>query len=118
MTRGEIWTIAGGTDYAGKPRPAVVLQSDNYDHLESVVVCLFTSDKARAPFVRIPVFPSLDNGLKRPCWLMVDKISTMPRTKLGSRIGVLDTPTLNELSQAIITFLNLSGEIRPHTRRR
>ena len=114
MNRGEIWTVAGGPAYAGKPRPAVILQADHFRGLESVTLCLFTSDDARAPIVRIPVYPTPENGLRSPSWLMVDKIVTVSRDKLGSRVGVLDRETLFELSRAITIFLNLAPERSRH----
>ena len=58
MKRGEIWTAAGGKDYAGKPRPVVIVQDDSFDATESVTVCGFTSDPTDAPFARITVEPS------------------------------------------------------------
>src|ERR1035438_8579694 len=99
MKRGEIWTVAGGPHYPSKPRPAVIVQGDSYSNTDSIAICLFTSDNTHAPSVRIPVFPTADNGLRFPSWLMVDKIVTVPRAKLGSRVGLLDKTTLVELSR-------------------
>ncbi len=57
MKRGEIWTVAGGKGYAGKPRPVVILQDDRFDKTGSITVCAFTSDPTEAPLFRLPVGP-------------------------------------------------------------
>ena len=118
MERGEIWTMAGGPHYTSKPRPVVVLQNDLFADLDSITVCSLTSqDIGVAPF-RIPVFPTADNGLRLPSWLMADKTSSAPRTKLGSRVGRLDRATLAELSRAVIVFLHLDAGRPSATRSR
>ncbi|MGH9155709.1 MAG: type II toxin-antitoxin system PemK/MazF family toxin, partial [Acidimicrobiales bacterium] len=89
MSRGEIWTAAAGTGYVGKPRPVVIIQDDRFDATDSVTVCAFTTDPTEAPLLRIPVAPDEINGLRESCSLMVDKITTVPRAKLGERIGRL-----------------------------
>ena len=58
MRRGELWTVAGGKDYAGKPRPAVILQDDRFDMTDSITVCAFTTDPTDAPLFRLPVEPN------------------------------------------------------------
>ena len=107
MTRGEIWTVAGGKDYAAKPRPVVTLQDERFDSLESVTVCGFTSDTSLAPLFRIVVEPNPRNGLKTVSQMMADKVTTVPKTKLGERIGCLDAEDMARLNRAILTFLNL-----------
>ncbi|HEV7983184.1 MAG TPA: type II toxin-antitoxin system PemK/MazF family toxin, partial [Xanthobacteraceae bacterium] len=77
MKRGEIWTIAGGPDYAGKARPAVILQDDRFDTIDSITVCAFTTDPTDAPLFRLPVEPTEGNGLRSMSRLMVDKITTV-----------------------------------------
>ena len=109
MRRGEIWTVAGGTDYAGKPRPAVILQDDRFDATSSITICAFTTDTADAPLFRLPVAPNQENGLRAPCRLMVDKITTVPKTKIGFRVGRLDDEDLIRLNRAILVFLGLAG---------
>jgi mRNA-degrading endonuclease toxin of MazEF toxin-antitoxin module len=64
MRRGEIWTLAGGKDYAGKPRPAVIVQDDSFDATDSITVCAFTTDPAVAPLFRLQVEPTVRNGLR------------------------------------------------------
>jgi mRNA interferase MazF len=114
MKRGEIWTVAAGSGYAGKPRPAVVLQDDAFSALDSVTVCVLTSDPTSAPLFRLEVKPTERNGLKSVSRLMVDKISTVARSKLGSRIGVLDDDAMFRLNQATLVFLGLCRSPRQH----
>ena len=65
VRRGEIWTAAGGTGYAGKPRPVVIVQEDAFDATESITICAFTTDPTDAPLFRLPVEPNARNGLAR-----------------------------------------------------
>ena len=108
MKRGEIWTVAGGPDYAGKPRPAVILQDDRFDATDSVTICGFTTNPTEAPLFRIPVAPNAENGLRTAARLMVDKIATVPRIKIGARIGRLADSDILELDRAILVFLGLA----------
>lgn len=109
MKRGEVWTAAGGSDYAGKPRPVVILQDDRFDATASVTVCAFTSDPTDAPLLRLAVEPSEANGLRTTSRLMVDKITTVPKTKLGARIGRLAEADVMRLNRAMMVFLGLAG---------
>jgi mRNA interferase MazF len=109
MRRGEIWTAAGGTDYAGKPRPIVMVQDDRFDATDSITVCAFTTDPTDAPLFRLPVEPNERNGLRSPCRLMADKITTVPKTKLGSRLGRLDDEEILRLNRAMLVLLGLAG---------
>ncbi|APT33907.1 MAG: type II toxin-antitoxin system PemK/MazF family toxin [Cupriavidus sp.] len=109
MRRGAIWTVAGGKTYAGKPRPAVIVQDDSFDATDSITICAFTSNETDAPLFRIPVLPTGRNGLRAPSRLMVDKITTVPKIKMGDRIGRLDDEDLLRLDRAILVFLGLAG---------
>ena len=109
MKRGEIWTVAGAKDYAGKPRPAVILQDDRFDATESITICVVTADPAEAPLFRVPIAPNERNGLNAPSRLMVDKITTVPKNKLGRRVGHLDAKDIQRVNQAILIFLGLGG---------
>jgi mRNA interferase MazF len=108
MIRGEIWTASGGKDYAGKPRPVLVVQSDRFGPLESVTVCPFTTDSTDAPLIRLPVPPERTNGLKVASRIMVDKMTTVPRHKLGRRVGRLAEEEMTRVSRAIVVFLGLA----------
>jgi mRNA interferase MazF len=109
MRRGELWTVAGGKDDAGKPRRAVILQDDRFDATASITICAFTTDPTEAPLFRLLVEPSPQNGLRAPCRLMVDKITTVPKAKIGSRLGRLDDPDILRLNRAVLVFLGLAG---------
>jgi mRNA interferase MazF len=109
LRRGEIWTVAGGKDYAGKPRPAVVLQDDRFDATESITVCAITTDPTEAPLFRILIAPNERNGLNALSRLMVDKITTVPKNKLRQRIGRLDAKDMERVNRAILIFLGLGG---------
>lgn len=109
MKRGEIWTASGGQGYAGKPRPVVILQDDRFDATDSVTVCAFTTDPTDAPLVRLAVEPNERNGLRVPSRLMVDKITTVPKSKLGERIGRLADNDVLRLNRAVLVFLGLAA---------
>ena len=108
MKRGEIWTVAGGAEYTGKPRPAVIVQDDDFDATRSVTICALTTDPAEAPLFRLRVEPSTENGLHNASSLMVDKLTTVPREKLGSRIGRLTDEDVVRLNRAMLVFLGLA----------
>jgi mRNA interferase MazF len=107
MKRGEIWTVAA-SGYAGKPRPAVIVQDDRFDATASITICAFTSDPTDAPLLRLAVTPTERNGLQSLSRLMVDKITTVPKSKLGEQIGHLDHEDLVRLDRAIMVFLGLA----------
>lgn len=109
MKRGEIWTVSGGADYAGKPRPAAIVQDDRFDATDSVTVCSFTSDPTDMPLFRPVVQPSESNNLRATSRLMADKISTLPRAKLGYRIGRLADEDIARLNRAMIVFLGIAS---------
>ena len=109
MTRGEIWTVAGGKDYAGKPRPAVILQDDRFDMTDSITICAFTTDPTEAPLFRLPIEPDSTNGLRAVCRLMVDKITTVPKTKIGTRLGRLGDEDMVRLNRAVLVFLGIAS---------
>jgi mRNA interferase MazF len=104
MKRGDVWIVAGGSDYAGKPRPAVIVQDDRFDATASVTICAFTTDPTDAPLFRLVVEPSAENGLTLASRLMVDKITTVSKTKLGTRIGRISDEDTVRLNRAILVF--------------
>jgi mRNA interferase MazF len=109
VKRGEIWTAAAGSGYVGKPRPVVIVQDDRFDATASVTVCAVTTDPTEAPLFRLPVTPDETNGLREPSNLMVDRITTVPRVKLGERIGRLGDDDMVRLGRAVIVFLGVAG---------
>lgn len=112
MKRGDVWTVAGGKDYAGKARPVVILQDDSFDGTESITICAFTTDDTDTPLFRLPVEPNERNGLRVPCSLMVDKVTTVPKSKVGAHIGRLDDEDVLRLNQAVLVFLGLATSPR------
>jgi mRNA interferase MazF len=109
VRRGEIWTVAAGAGYAGKPRPGVIVQDDAFDATESVTVCAFTTDPTDAPLFRLAVEPSDTNGLRAPCRLMVDKLTTVHRSKIGRQVGRLSVEDIVRLNRAVLVFLGLAA---------
>jgi mRNA interferase MazF len=108
VKRGEVWTVAGGKDYAGKPRPVVIVQEDSFDATDSITICAFTTDATDAPLFRLAVEPNERNGLHSPSRLMVDKITTVSKSKVGNHVGRLDDEDMVRLNQAIVVFLGLA----------
>jgi mRNA interferase MazF len=109
VSRGDIWTAAGGPGYSGKPRPVVVIQDDRYVATDSVTICAFTPDPIEAPLFRLRVELSKANGLHETSSLMVDKITTVHRSRLAKRIGHLSDEDLIRLGRAMVVFLGLAG---------
>ena len=112
MRRGDIWTVAGGKGYAGKPRPVVVVQDDNFDATDSITICALTTDETEAPLFRLPLDPSPRNGLRMTCRMMVDKITTVPKSKVGARIGRLADEDILRLNRSLAVFLGLAASSR------
>jgi mRNA interferase MazF len=109
MKRGEIWTVAGGKDYAGKPRPVVILQDDRFDATDSITICAFTTDPTDAPLFRLVVEPGESNGLRALCRLMVDKITTVPKSRVGKLVGRLADEDMVRLNRAALVFLGIAA---------
>jgi mRNA interferase MazF len=109
LKRGDLCTVSGGPDYAGKPRPAVVLQDDLFSATASLTLCPFTTHLIDAPLFRLTVEPSDRNGLRATSQLMVDKITTVSRSKVQDRIGRLSGEDIVRLNRAVIVFFGLAG---------
>lgn len=108
MKRGDIVLAVAAGDY-GKPRPALVVQSDLFnDTHASVLVCLMTSDLQNAPLFRITVEPSDKNGLQASSQIMVDKIMAIRRDKIRTHIGSLDEEALLRVNRSLMLFLGLA----------
>jgi mRNA interferase MazF len=90
----------------------VIVQDDNFDATDSVTICAFTGSATQAPLFRLVVEPNGRNGLHMTSWLMVDKITTVPKSKVGTRIGQLADEDVVRLNQAIVVFLGLAGSRR------
>ncbi|MDR0979553.1 MAG: type II toxin-antitoxin system PemK/MazF family toxin [Candidatus Nomurabacteria bacterium] len=105
MKQFEIWATAGGT-YSSKPRPSVIVQAVAFDDLESVTVVPITTTDLDADF-RVALAPSEANGLQKPSFAMVDKITTIRKTGLQQKIGELSEEEAGHISQAIADFLQI-----------
>lgn len=103
--RGDLVTVSLQGDY-GKPRPALIIQSDLLADLKSVVLCPVTSDLRSAAF-RVTVEPSSANGLRVLSQIMVDKLATLPRMKLGEPIGRLDDEHLKQVDLALLLVVGI-----------
>lgn len=108
MRRGELWAAAGGKHYAGKPRPVLVIQGDQFDATASITVCPLTGDPTEIPLLRIPLSPTDINGLTASSSIMLDKITTMPRSKLGERIGCVSDTELLALARGLVVLLGIA----------
>ena len=107
MKRGDLVTVAISGDY-GKPRPALVIQSDLFDVHPSVTVLPVTSELRGTPLFRVRVEPSNDNGLRKTSEIMVDKAQTVLRERVGDPIGRLDDETLLAVNRALAVFLGFA----------
>jgi mRNA interferase MazF len=85
----------------------VIIQSDQFSETSSITLCGLTTSETDAPFARLLIEPSVLNGLSSSSRLMVDKIATVPKSKLGYQIGRLDEPDLTSLNAHLKTFLGL-----------
>ena len=109
MRRGEIWTQSGGSGYAGKPRPALIVQSDLLAGMDSIITCLFTAHGDMDIPSRVAFDPNPANGLREPSDLMTDKIMTVSRDKLGKRVGALSDEEMAGVEQALLLVLGFAG---------
>jgi mRNA interferase MazF len=105
MRRGDLVTIVGDYD---SPRPVLVIQSEAFDLHPSVVVLPLTAELVNTPLFRVPVPADQLTGLLKIAHIMVDKPTTIPRAKLGLRIGQIDAPTQQAVDAALRGFLDLS----------
>jgi len=108
MKRGDVWTVSAGGPYAGKPRPAVIVQEDRFEATNSITLCVFTTDPTEAPLLRMLVEPTDRNGLSIASRLMIDNITTVPKERLGKRIGKLHDEDIVRLNRALTVFLGLA----------
>ena len=105
--RGNLVTIAMQGDF-GKPRPALVIQADQFSIHSSVTVLPVTSTLIAAPLLRVIVQPSPGNGLHKPSQVMVDKVMTVKREKVGQAFGSLDADALVEIERCLAVFLGIA----------
>jgi mRNA interferase MazF len=107
MNRGDLVTVGLPGAY-GKPRPAVIVQADRFNHLGSITFLPFTSDLLPAEIFRILINPSAENGLQAASQIMADKCSTLPLTKVGYVFGRLGATDLGRVERALAAFLGFA----------
>ncbi len=109
MKRGDIVLAVARGDY-GKPRPAVIVQSDLFNATHaSLLVCLLTTELIDAPLFRLSLAPTPANGLRGTSQIMVDKLIALPRDRIRDQIGIVDDETLLRLNRALALMLGLAG---------
>ena len=106
MKRGDIVTTAMRGDY-GKPRPALVVQSDTFKQTDSVTLLLITSTLEHASLLRVDMAPSVANGLRKHSQVQIDRLMTTPRERIGSVIGTADEQVMLEIDRQLLIFLSL-----------
>jgi mRNA interferase MazF len=87
----------------------VILQDDRFDRTDSITICAFTTDATDAPLFRLAVEPSENNGLRAVCRLMVDKITTVPKSRIGARVGRIGDEDMPRLNRAVLVFLGIAA---------
>jgi len=107
MMRGDLVTIATQGEF-GKPRPALVIQANQFNEHNSVTVLLISSTLVAAPLLRITVEPNAENGLQKPSQVMVDKVMTVRRDKIGPAFGHLNADALVEVERCLAVFLGIA----------
>ncbi|WP_084368055.1 type II toxin-antitoxin system PemK/MazF family toxin [Rhizobium sp. RU36D] len=106
MRRGDIVTVAMTGDF-GKPRPAVIVQADSFGETGTVTLLLMTSTLIEAPLLRIPVQPTVANGLTLPSQVMIDKAMSVRRERVGQIIGSLDDTTMLQVTRGMAVFFGI-----------
>lgn len=107
MKRGDLVTVALQGDY-GKPRPALIVQSDFFDQHHSIVILPVTSEVRETPLFRFTLEPSKKNGLNKKSQVMIDKVQAVPRTKLNKSFGRVKDSELLEIERLLAVFLGIS----------
>jgi mRNA interferase MazF len=107
MKRGDLVTVILPGAY-GKPRPAIVVQSDRYEAMESVTFLPLTSEVLPKQVFRITIAPTAENGLQTQSQVMADKCSTLPLTKVGAVVGRLDDASMGRIDRALAAFLGFT----------
>jgi mRNA interferase MazF len=109
LKRGDIVTIATGGGFGGKPRPALIIQADEFSGLATVAVALFTTELTDIPLARLHFEPSDENGLNSASDLMAHILVTAPRDRVGKVVGALSRDDMARVDRALLVFLGLAG---------
>ena len=104
MKRGDLVTVAISGDF-GKPRPALVIQADQFSDAATTTVLLISATLVGAPLIRVPIEPSPEDGLRKPSQVMVDKAMTVKNEKMSSPFGRLDDADMVVVDRCLALFL-------------
>ena len=107
MRRGDLISVVLVRDY-GKPRPAIIVQSDQFQHLDSVTVVPLTSDRVKQEVFRVQLEPSDENGLRQKSQVMIDKVAALQRAKIGALIGRVADDDMAAVDRALAAFLGFA----------
>jgi mRNA interferase MazF len=107
VKRGDLVTVALQGDF-GRPRPALVIQSDLFDETGTVVVLLLSGDIVNAPLFRLTIAPGVENGLRKGSQVMIDKVMSLKREKVGPAFGRLSEDELQSVTRSLAVFLGLA----------
>ncbi|MBJ7417074.1 MAG: type II toxin-antitoxin system PemK/MazF family toxin [Niveispirillum sp.] len=107
MRRGDLVTVATPGDF-GKPRPALIIQANQFDATGTLTVALLSGTLVDAPLIRLTVEPTASNGLRKPSQIMIDKIMTARRDRLGQAFGRLDDETMLAVNRSLALFLGFA----------
>lgn len=107
MKRGDLVTVAMSGDF-GKPRPALVIQSDRFEDTGTVTVLLVSGTLVQAPLIRLTIQPTAGNGLRKPSQVMVDKAMSVKRDKIGPTFGRLDEETMISVARSLAVFFGFA----------
>ena len=107
MKRGDLVTVALSGDF-GKPRPALVIQSDLFTDIGTVTVLLVSGTPVDAPLIRLTVLPTPENGLLKPSHVMIDKAMSVRHDRLGAPFGRLDDATMLSVTRSLAVFLGFA----------
>ena len=107
MRRGDLVTVDLSGDF-GKPRPALVIQSDSFDATETVTLVLISGTLVDAPLLRITIHPDSENGLQKPSQIMIDKTMTVRRERIGQHVGRLGDEAMISVTRSLALFLGIA----------
>ena len=107
MRRGDLVTVAMTGDF-GKPRPALIIQADQFDQTGTVTVLLLSTMLTDAPLIRLTVSPTAGNGLHETSQVMIDKAMSVKRSKIGRAIGRIDDDAMVSVNRSLALFLGFA----------
>jgi len=107
MRRGDLVTVALSGDF-GKPRPALIIQSDNFDATDTVTLLLISGTLVDAPLLRLTIQPDAENGLQKPSQIMIDKAMTVRHDRIGQHFGWLSDEAMISVTRSLALFLGIA----------